>query len=340
MGYPINILNNKEKQVLLNLFNLKENNDEALKKKIAKLLLPVGGFLQSSLSYDEFLNKLASKRALNISHKTTLFDKEQYILKNIFSQELDSLSEEEKIKLNKQLEAAAKEGGLSKSQISSITSLTTIGLAQASGFGVYLLASSTVGAISGLVGVSLPFAFYTAMSSVINIAIGPVGFILACIPLYKTFKNVRSLNDLKDKFSNIWKNSKTLFKGNYELAEIAFKYMASLRLIKTQEIKTTLQKENDNAVIVNAKVNAHQVLITNVQLKIDELKAEQEKYMSEKLEFSNQFNHINQNIQKLEDDYENILNPKNKKEVENLEKKVESIKPLNLTDIGKVSKHY
>ena len=327
MSYPISILNSKEKQVLFNLFNLKNSSDLVLENKVAKLLLPVGGLLQSSLSYDEFLNKLAAKRAINVRQQITLFDKEQYILKNIFSQELGGLSEEEKIKLNKQLETAAKEGGLSKSEITSITSLTTIGLAQASGFGVYLLASSTVGAISGLVGVSLPFAFYTTMSSVINIAIGPVGFILACIPLYKTFKNVRSLNDLKDKFSNILKNSKTILKGNYELAEIVFKYMASLRLIKTQEIKETLQKENHNAVLVQTKVNAHQVLITNLQSKINKLKEEQEQYINEKLELSNQYNHINKNIQKLEFEYENILNAKYVKEVENVkevEKKFKS----------------
>ncbi len=49
--------------------------------------------------------------------------------------------------------------------------------AQLSGFGVYLLASTTLGAITGAIGITLPFAVYTAMSSAIAVIIGPVGWI-------------------------------------------------------------------------------------------------------------------------------------------------------------------
>lgn len=53
----------------------------------------------------------------------------------------------------------------------------TLTAAQLSGFGVYLLASTTIGAITGTLGLTLPFAVYTSMSSVIATIIGPVGWI-------------------------------------------------------------------------------------------------------------------------------------------------------------------
>jgi hypothetical protein len=49
-------------------------------------------------------------------------------------------------------------------------------LAQASGFGVYLMASSVVGSISSALGVTLPFVFYTSMSKGISLMIGPPGW--------------------------------------------------------------------------------------------------------------------------------------------------------------------
>ena len=49
--------------------------------------------------------------------------------------------------------------------------------AQLSGFGVYLLASTSLGALTATLGVTLPFAVYTTMSSTIAALIGPVGWI-------------------------------------------------------------------------------------------------------------------------------------------------------------------
>jgi hypothetical protein len=49
--------------------------------------------------------------------------------------------------------------------------------AQLSGFGVYLLASTALGALTGAVGIAFPFAAYAAVSSAIAVAIGPVGWI-------------------------------------------------------------------------------------------------------------------------------------------------------------------
>lgn len=53
----------------------------------------------------------------------------------------------------------------------------TLTAAQLSGFGIYLLASTSLGAITGAIGIALPFAVYTTMSSAIAAIIGPVGWL-------------------------------------------------------------------------------------------------------------------------------------------------------------------
>ena len=57
--------------------------------------------------------------------------------------------------------------------------------AHASGFGIYLASSTLVGAITHTLGVAIPFAFYTTMSSSIAFFIGPAGGALVAISLLR-----------------------------------------------------------------------------------------------------------------------------------------------------------
>jgi uncharacterized protein YaaW (UPF0174 family) len=57
------------------------------------------------------------------------------------------------------------------------TTLAALALAQGSGFGVYLGATTALGFLSHAVGVTLPFAIYTGMTSTIAFVIGPIGFL-------------------------------------------------------------------------------------------------------------------------------------------------------------------
>ena len=52
-----------------------------------------------------------------------------------------------------------------------------LAVAQGSGFGVYLGATTALGFLSHAVGVTLPFAIYTGMTSTIAFLIGPFGFL-------------------------------------------------------------------------------------------------------------------------------------------------------------------
>lgn len=58
-----------------------------------------------------------------------------------------------------------------------MTSAAMMGAAQASGFGVYLASTTALGFLTHAVGVTLPFAFYTGLSSSIAFVIGPAGWL-------------------------------------------------------------------------------------------------------------------------------------------------------------------
>jgi len=55
--------------------------------------------------------------------------------------------------------------------------LAALAVAQGSGFGVYLGATTALGFLSHAAGVTLPFAVYAGMSSTIAFLIGPFGFL-------------------------------------------------------------------------------------------------------------------------------------------------------------------
>jgi uncharacterized protein YaaW (UPF0174 family) len=57
------------------------------------------------------------------------------------------------------------------------TTLAALAVAQGSGFGIYVGATTALGLLSHAVGVTLPFAIYTGMTSTIAFLIGPFGFL-------------------------------------------------------------------------------------------------------------------------------------------------------------------
>jgi len=57
-----------------------------------------------------------------------------------------------------------------------ITSGGVMTAAKLSGFGVYLLASTTLGSLTGALGITLPFAVYMGMSQTIALILGPIGW--------------------------------------------------------------------------------------------------------------------------------------------------------------------
>lgn len=266
---PISSFTDEELNVLYKAFEIDSKKEGAIcevDKKISKMTLAVGGFLQDGLTYSQLIDYLAKVKKI-VLDKNSKSDREKELFLKLFQKSFEQKSEIEKKEFLEEL----KEKGLSSSEIKSITALSTIAVAQFSGFGVYMLASSTASAVAGLFGATLSFGFYTTMSSVISYAIGPVGFILAAIPLYKTFKDVNSLDEAWNKVKTIGSGVKKKFKGDTENAMNIFQYIASIRLMKEGE---AVAKRNELQEALELEIKEKDL---EISISIDRLKLVEEK---------------------------------------------------------------
>lgn len=112
------------------------------------------------------------------------------------------------------------------------------------------------------------------MSSVISIAIGPIGLLIAAIPLYKTFKNVKSWKDVKEIGVNFYSGFKILARGNYELGKIIFTYFASLRILNLKEYETRHQEKLLELKAKEQELEEHQLELDAEDVKITEITEE------------------------------------------------------------------
>jgi len=54
-------------------------------------------------------------------------------------------------------------------------------LARLSGFQIYLLATTAVGALTAALGITLPFAIYTTLTTGLGVVLGPIGWVAIAI---------------------------------------------------------------------------------------------------------------------------------------------------------------
>jgi hypothetical protein len=236
ISYLLHKLTFEELSALHKILGTKNNGVNQILDNFGKILLPVNGYLQSPLTYSQILQKIALNKNIQLLTANSEVANEQHLFLEMFQIEYAKMSEEEKTIFLQDLESK----GLNKNQVASLTAIGTIGMAQASGFGVYILASSTVGAITSVLGITLPFAFYTGLSSVISFAIGPIGFLVLGYALYKSFKEIRSFDDVISILSQSYTGIKNLFTGNYEKATLCFKYIAAMRVVLQKRIEEKL----------------------------------------------------------------------------------------------------
>lgn len=292
-------LSEREKEPLMRLLNCSKSDAQSISRKVSKLILPAKGFLQSTPNYRRFLEKIAQKSKILdkevLSQQSFLnepiSDIEAKMLVALFQTEFEKMSEEERHNYIHRLE----ESGLSKDQIGSVLALTTIVSAQASGFGIYILASTTLGAISSLFGIALPFAVYAGMSSLISTLIGPVGFLLVGILLYRAFKDVRSIDEVWQITKESGKQIKNLVTGDYDTALLVFKYLASARFVKRSNASNEIEileanlddcsktKTRQEVRIKNHRDRSYEIkrTVTDLQIELDQCTNEIKKLESE-----------------------------------------------------------
>jgi hypothetical protein len=237
MRYPdslLKYLQKEELEIISKLFNVNDLDTINLEKELSNSLLPVSGFFQKQLTYNEILDKLIKKKNLITSNTDSIQQKEEKILLYKFKKFVDNLSLEEKAKFEAKIQKYTKENGINKDQILSIGLISTLTVANLSGFGLYIMASTIVGGLTSILGITLPFVFYTSMSSVLSVITGPIGWTLGLGYIVYSFRN-DNLESASNKIINYTKGIKNSVIGNIEHTMLAVSFIASCRIILMEE---------------------------------------------------------------------------------------------------------
>lgn len=98
---------------------------------------------------------------------------EDAIVVKVFSEIFHKLSEDKQRELLTQVNGVAQR----KDFTGELITASSLTLAKLSGFQIYLLATTTLGALTGMLGIALPFVVYTTLTSTIAVALSPIGWI-------------------------------------------------------------------------------------------------------------------------------------------------------------------
>ena len=130
----------------------------------------------SEPSYSYIVRQVAEKLDIDCFGLNTE-DLEVQIAQKILKTVWEKMTPEQRKKIENELQQIAQKFDKSGVLAGSASIFAALTGAQLSGFGIYLAASTALGTLTGVIGVTLPFAVYTTMSSAIAVIIGPVGFI-------------------------------------------------------------------------------------------------------------------------------------------------------------------
>jgi uncharacterized protein YaaW (UPF0174 family) len=158
----------EERQALARVLDTWSCSPEALVQKLQKRSLHIIERLaRSTPTYGEILVKVADKHGIRRSLFETDEDLERRLIRSVAGKALSAMSLEQREVYVREMRSlvphAASAGGMA--------------IAQASGFGIYQMASTVVGALAATAGLKLPFLAYMAMSKAISVAIGPIGWL-------------------------------------------------------------------------------------------------------------------------------------------------------------------
>ena len=171
-----------------------------------------GSFLGPERSYREIVAQTADKLGVVYPRYETSAEIEVRISRKVFETVWEQMTPAQRQQMEEELKKTAQKFAKGGALLGSTSMAGALTAAQLSGFGVYLLASTSLGALTATLGVTLPFAVYTTMSSAIAVIIGPAGWIGAGL------------------FA-IWK----LTGPNYERLTSAILYVALLRLQQSEQ---------------------------------------------------------------------------------------------------------
>ena len=269
-NYPnslLTLLNEEQKKSFVILLNKKNLVGLDLVKELNKLLSSFRGWFSSEKNYKQLLEEICTKRNLEIRGNFSVSQLEELILENKFKTYINNLGEEERKKFQEELKTFASKNGIDASQIKSLTTIGTLAGANFAGFGLYVMASTVVGGITSAIGLTLPFAVYTGMSSVLSVITGPVGWIAGLGYLAYTFRN-DNLESAQNKLKGSFEAIKGLVMGNLEHSEIIVSQICSFRILLLKENETKLEENKLQLKSVEEKLISAKELKNNLQNQI------------------------------------------------------------------------
>lgn len=155
----------EERRALAEILNSWSHSPDALIKAFEKRSLNIfQRFAGSTRTYQQILIRVAEVHGIRRHLFETDDDLERRLIRSVANRALSEMSPVQYEKYMHEMVPHAVGAG-------------SIVLAQASGFGIYQMSSTVVGALTAAAGLKLPFLAYMAMSKAISIAIGPIGWI-------------------------------------------------------------------------------------------------------------------------------------------------------------------
>jgi uncharacterized protein YaaW (UPF0174 family) len=133
----------------------------------------------TALSYEYLVRESCKELKIHDAHVEPIRILEVYLIEDLFVRAAAQMNAQQRHAfLTSQIRLDDFSAVFPHTQVAgSATTLAALAVAQGSGFGVYLGATTALGFLSHAVGVTLPFAIYTGMTSTIAFLIGPFGFL-------------------------------------------------------------------------------------------------------------------------------------------------------------------
>ena len=133
-------------------------------------------------TYTELVVSLADELKVD-EDDASLRDLEEFISHKVIVDAMSKMSPSERRKFFKETIVLAEVFDSAQIPQASVqgpmTTVAALGLAQASGMSVYLASTTALGFLTHAVGITLPFAVYTGLTSTIAFIIGPAGWLAA-----------------------------------------------------------------------------------------------------------------------------------------------------------------
>ena len=184
----------EELQGLAEILEVVWDTDTLLSQKIESLVSAFEDYSRSVFgtvfgadrSYHEIVAQAADKLGVSYSRHETTAEIEARIAREVFETVWEKMTEEQRQQMEEELKKTAQKFDKGGPLLGSGSMFVALTAAKLSGFGVYLLASTSLGALTATLGLTLPFAVYTTMSSAIAVILGPAGWIgLALLAIWK-----------------------------------------------------------------------------------------------------------------------------------------------------------